>query len=58
MVESAKSGKPSKNGLFQERSKQGGLRIWNFHGYKRSSMWNFQGLIENEVEFPRVTKEK
>ena len=34
----------------------GGLRIWNFQRYQRNSMWNFQGLIKNEVEFPRVIK--
>ena len=38
------------------------LRIWNFQGYQRNSMWNFQGLIKwnfqgwprknNNVEFP------
>ena len=27
-----------------------------FPGDQRNSMWNFQGLIKNEVEFPRVTK--
>ena len=26
--------------------------------YQRNSMWNFQGLIKKEVEFPRVTKKK
>ena len=36
----------------------GGLRIWNFQWYQRNSMWNFQGLIKNKVEFPRVTKKK
>ena len=36
----------------------GGLRIWNFQGYQRNSMWNFQELIKNKVEFPRVTKKK
>ena len=44
------------NGLFQEKSKEGGLRKWNFQGYQRNSVWNFQGLTKNEVEFPRVTK--
>ena len=24
----------------------GWLRIWNFQGYQRNSMWNFQGLIK------------
>ena len=27
-----------------------------FPGVSKNSMWNFQGLIKNEVEFPRVTK--
>ena len=35
------------------------LRIWNFQGYQRNSMWGFQGLFKNKVEFPsRVTKKK
>ena len=36
------------------------VKIWNleFPGASKNSMWNFQGLIENEVEFPRVTKKK
>ena len=37
---------------------RGELRIWNCQWYQRNSMWNFQGLITNEVEFPRVTKKK
>ena len=37
---------------------RGGFRIWNFQGCQRNSMWNFQRLIKNEVEFPRVTKKK
>ena len=45
-------------GLFQKKSRQGGLRIWNFQGYQRKSMWNFQGLIKNKVKFPRMTKKK
>ena len=45
-------------GLFQKMSKQGELRIWNFQGYQKNSMWNGQGLIKNEVEFPMVTKKK
>ena len=44
--------------LFQKKSKQGRLRIWNFQGYQRNSMWNFQELIKNEVEFTEVTKKK
>ena len=34
----------------QKKSKQGRLRMWNF---QRS-----EGLIKNEVEFPRVNKKK
>ena len=45
-------------GLFQKMSKQGELRIWNFQGYQKNGMWNVQGLIKNEVEFPMVTKKK
>ena len=50
-------------GLFQKKIQtggggEGGLRIWNFLGYQRNSMWNFQELIKNELEFPRVTKKK
>ena len=41
-----------------EKIQTGGLRIWNFQGHQRNSMRNFQGLIKNEVEFPRVTKKK
>ena len=43
-------------GLFQKKIRTGGLRICNFQGYERNSMWNFQGLIKNEVEFQRVGK--
>ena len=39
-----------------EKIQTGGLRIWNFQGYHRNSMWNFQGLIKSKVEFSRVTK--
>ena len=45
-------------GLFQKKSKQRWLRIWDFQGYQRNSMWNFLELIKNEVEFRRVTKKK
>ena len=41
-------------GYSRKNSKQGALRIWNFQEYQRNSMWNFQGLIKNEVEFPGV----
>ena len=27
-------------------------------GIKEISIWNFQGLIKNDLEFPRVTKKK
>ena len=27
---------------------EGGLRIWNFQGYQRNSMWNFQKLIKKQ----------
>ena len=29
-----------------------------FPGYQRNGMRNFQGLIKNEVGFPRVNKKK
>ena len=32
------------------------LRTWNFHGYWRNSMQNFQGLILKEVQFPVVNR--
>ena len=41
-----------------EKIQTGRLRIWNFHGYQRNSMSSFQGLTKNELEYPRVTKEK
>ena len=46
-------------GQFQVKNKQKGervLRIWSFKGYRWTSMWNFQWLIKNEVEFQKVTK--
>ena len=51
------------NRLFQKPNKgEGGgggrLRIWNFQGYLRNGKWNFQVLIKNNVEFPRVIKKK
>ena len=46
------------NSLKTQKSKQGGLKIWNLQGYQRSGMWNFQGLIKSKVGFPRVTKKK
>ena len=43
------------NELFQKKIEQGGLRIWNFQGYQRNSMWNFHGWpIKNYVQFPGV----
>ena len=36
----------------------GSLGIWNFQRYQRNSMWNFPGLVKNEMEFPRVIKKK
>ena len=29
-----------------------------FPGVSENSIWNFQGLIKSEAEFPRVTKKK
>ena len=50
-------------GLFRKKTKLGdggggggGVEDMQFSGVSKS-MWNFQGLIKNEVvEFPRVTK--
>ena len=49
-------GRNSTLGYYPRKNPNKGLRIWNFEGYQRNSMWNFQELIKNEVEFPRVTK--
>ena len=48
----------SHKGLFEKKSKQGGLKRWNLKGYQRNSMWNFQRSIKIEVKFPKVTKKK
>ena len=34
---------------YSRKNLNGGLRIWNFQGYQRNSMWNFQELIKDEV---------
>ena len=31
---------------------------WNFQEYQRNSMWNFQGLIEKKMEFPKGDRVK
>ena len=41
-------------GLFQKKPKHGGVKIWNFQGYQRNSMCNFQRLRKSHVEFPGV----
>ena len=44
-------------GLFHRKNKQegrGGVRIWSFQEYWWNSKQNFQGLIKNNLEFPRV----
>ena len=34
-------------------------RGWgDLQGYQRNSMWNFQGLIKNKMEFPKGEQEK
>ena len=41
--------------------KNANRRSWGYgisKGIKEISMWNFQGLIKNDVEFPRLTKKK
>ena len=40
------------SGLFQIKTKQRGLRIWNLQGHWRNSKWNFKRLIKNRAEFP------
>ena len=43
---------PMQNGLFLKNPNRG-LRIWDFQGYQRNSMWNLQGFIKDKVvEFP------
>ena len=34
---------------YSRKNPNGGFRIWNFQGYQRNSMWNFQELIKDEV---------
>ena len=41
-----------------EKKLRGDFEDMEFPGYQRNNMWNFQGLIKNEVEFPKVTKKK
>ena len=43
-------------GYSKKKVQTGGLRIWNFQGYQRNSLGNFQELIKNQVKFLRVTK--
>ena len=45
------------NGLFQKNLNRG-VEDMGFQGYQRNSMWNFQGLIKDVVELPRVIKKK
>lgn len=42
----------------KKKNRERGLRIWNFHEYWGDSMWNFQGLMKNYVEFSGVIKKK
>ena len=46
------------NWAIPEKSQTGGVEVWNFQEYQGNSMQNFEGLIKNEVDFPRMTKEK
>ena len=39
-----------------EKKQTVGAGIWNFLGYQKRSIWNFQDLIKNKLEFPKVTK--
>ena len=42
----------------KKKNRERGLRIWNFHEYWGDSMWKFQGLMKNDVEFSGVIKKK
>ena len=54
----------SKIGLFQKKINLrkwwgeggGGLRAWNFQGYQRNGMQNFQRLVKKDMEFPEVIR--
>ena len=48
------------SGMSYSRKKiqAGGIEDMDLQGYQRNSMFNFRGLIKNEVEFPRATKKK
>ena len=39
-----------------EKKQTVGAGIWNFLGYQKRSIWYFQDLIKNKLEFPKVTK--
>ena len=39
-------------GLFHRKNSNSAGRIGNFQGYQRNTIWNLQGLIKTEVEFP------
>ena len=44
--------------ITEKKAKEGGSEQ-NLQGYQKNSMWNLQGLIKNEMEFPRkMTKGK
>ena len=49
--------RPFNMGHSREKTKEGRLRPWNFQGYRRNTMWNFQGLIK-ERTVSRVYQEK
>ena len=45
-------------GYSRKKVQAGGIEDMDFQGHQRNSMFNFRGLIKNEVEFPRATKKK
>ena len=45
-------------GYSRKKIQAGGIEDMDFQGHQRNSMFNFRGLIKNEVEFLRATKKK
>ena len=50
--------RPIKYWAIPEKKQTGQVEDMEFPGYQKNSMWNFQGLIKNEMKFPGVTKKK
>ena len=45
-------------GNSRKKPNRGGLRKWKLQGYRRNSMWKFQGSIRKEVEYSGMFKKK